>query len=218
MVIESIAACFYKDSNGDEQAYFGACPTQQHIDELERWGVDVIVNLTFPTEKRLSEYTTSKKLISWPIPDRGIPDDKIKFCALILYLADVIDRGKKLYVHCKGGHGRAGIVTAALLALKHDLPIKEAIELTTEYHSERTCMRAYWRRLGSPQTAPQKKFLHSIFRQHIISLESPFHNTDFKEPYLEAFLFQTYLGDIVGVKGPKLKSIRKHMLLAYGKF
>lgn len=218
MVIESIAACFYRDIHDEEQAYFGACPTQEDIDNLEKWGVDVIVNLTFPDEKKLSVYTTTKKLISWPIPDRAVPDDKVKFCALVLYLVQVLNRGKKVFIHCKGGHGRAGLVTAAVLVIKHNLDVKDAIELTTEYHSERTCMRQYWRRVGSPQTTSQKKFLHSIFRQHTISTESPFYTTDFKEPYLESFLFQTYLGDIVGEKGHRLKLMRKSMLLVYGNF
>ena len=41
--------------------------------------------------------------------------------------------------------------------------LAEAIELTTEAHSKRLVMREKWRRMGSPQTFFQKKFVHKMF-------------------------------------------------------
>ncbi len=211
MVIESIAACFMKEN---DQAYFGACPTQDQVNELEEWGVDIIINLTYDTEKKLSVYNTSRELINWPIPDRGAPSNKAEFCTLVLYLARMLGEGKKIYVHCKAGHGRSGIITAALIAVTQQIPIREAMELTTQYHSERTNMRPYWKRVGSPQTSSQKRFLYSVFKQHVIGPESPFLNITFKEPYLDSFLLQTYLGDIVGPNSKPLKKSREELFLA----
>jgi len=52
---------------------------------------------------------------------------------------------QKLYVHCKGGHGRAGVVVASILCYYYNIEPNRALELTTQYHSQREEMRAKWR-------------------------------------------------------------------------
>jgi len=39
----------------------------------------------------------------------------------------------KLYIHCRGGHGRAGLVVACLLCSIYDYPPEKSIELTSKY-------------------------------------------------------------------------------------
>ena len=145
------------------RALFGSYPTQQEVEELEQEGVRFFVDLTFKDERKIVPYNTKYRCISFPIIDRQIPTDNIKFACFILYLSDIIKNlknGELCYLHCKGGHGRSGVVVAILLCFMFGLSPEQALEHTTKYHSKRIIMRDKWRKLGSPQTFQQKNFVY----------------------------------------------------------
>lgn len=54
--------------------------------------------------------------------------------ALVCDLLDDVKAGKILYVHCLGGHGRAGIVVCLLLAVLYGIPVSEAFKRIQAYH------------------------------------------------------------------------------------
>jgi protein-tyrosine phosphatase len=194
-----------------DQALFGSWPTQSQVNELEKWGVDIFVNLTMDGESKIVPYHTRKKVIRFPIPDRSVPVDKIEFCRLVIYLAGQIDRGKKIYIHCKGGHGRAGILVSCLLGYRLMINPREAIHMTKEYHSNRVEMNPYWRIIGAPQTSDQKTFVYNMFKEHHICESSPFYHHKPSEPleqHHEAFLLQTYLGNITGPHSDQLLKLK----------
>ena len=144
------------------RALFGSFPTQESVEELENEGVRFFVDLTFPDERKIVPYTTRYTYISFPIQDRRVPDNNIKFACFIIKLSTIIKQLKNnnlLYVHCKGGHGRSGVVVAILLCYMFSLTPEQSLEHTTRYHSKRSIMRDKWRALGSPQTIPQKNFV-----------------------------------------------------------
>ena len=175
MSFREIAAFFIRD-----QCLFGAYPTQHQIHELEEWGVDLIVNLTNKHEKNIRTYSTSVKTINFIISDNKVPENIIEFCALIIHITKLIDQNQKIYIHCKGGHGRSGVLVASILCYKYRIMPHEAIQLTTKYHSTRPIharrpkMNEYWKSKGSPQTKEQKQFVVSIFHPYVITKESPF--------------------------------------------
>jgi ribA/ribD-fused uncharacterized protein len=145
------------------RALFGSYPTQQEIEELEKEGVRFFVDLTFKDERKIVPYNTKYRYISFPIIDRQIPDNNIKFACFIQCLTSIIrnlKNGELFYLHCKGGHGRSGVVVAVLLCYMFGLSPEQALEHTTRYHSRRIVMRDKWRKLGSPQTFPQKNFVY----------------------------------------------------------
>ena len=109
------------------QCLFGAYPTQHQIQQLEDWGVDIVVNLTKNDEKKIRPYRTRNKVIQFSIPDRKVPEDVREFCALVIHLTREIRAGKKIYIHCKGGHGRAGLLVAAILCYLHKITPKGVI-------------------------------------------------------------------------------------------
>ena len=149
------------------RALFGSFPTQEAVEELEQNGVKYFVNLTHSHERRITPYQTKYKYISFPITDHQVPDDKHEFSQLIISLADIIygiEKGDLVYIHCKGGHGRSGVVVAALLCYIFGLEPAQALEYTTAYHSNRKSMREKWRKIGSPQTYQQKNFIHQVCR------------------------------------------------------
>lgn len=205
-----------------ENGLFGSWPTQEQVYELEKWGVNVFVNLANDKEKKITPYTTSPEteVILFPIPDRSVPKDKIKFCSLVIDICQSLSSGKKVYIHCKGGHGRSGMLVASILAYKNKIPASDAIALTTKFHSERKIMRKKWRDVGAPQTTNQKRFVLSLFPTHNTEENlSPFKNIEKEiETYLEIFLLQTLLGKIIGPEGPKLMELREKIFRITHKF
>ena len=79
-------------------------------------------------------------------------------------------------MHCKGGHGRSGIVVASILSYMNNISGEESIILTTKFHSERKIMRDKWREIGSPQTNRQKEFIIKMFK-YVYITNVNIHNT-----------------------------------------
>ncbi len=149
----------------EDKALFGSFPTQTQVNKLEAIGVRHFVNLTHPDESKINPYTTNHNYISYPIIDRFIPEDNLIFSRFIYTLCNLISllqEGEKIYIHCKGGHGRSGLVVACVTTKFFDISPNTALKHTTKCHSNRTIMRDSWRRIGSPQTSHQKDFVRSV--------------------------------------------------------
>jgi hypothetical protein len=155
----------------DKKAMFGSYPTQANVDILEEEGVRVFVNLTCEHEKKITPYLTKYKYISFPIPDREVPVDSRKFSAFINNIITIIknlENSDKIYIHCKGGHGRSGLVVACISSKIFEISPKHALRYTTNCHSNRKTMRYKWRCIGSPQTHLQKQYVYNMC--HTITL------------------------------------------------
>lgn len=155
------ASYFYEN-----KALFGSFPTQRGVEELEQEGVILFVDLTMPGETLITPYETKEKYIRYPIVDRKSPTNVQTFSTLIVRLADIISQlkdGEKIYIHCKGGHGRAGVVVACLLCRLHNITASEALILTRAYHNNRPEMSSRMRKMGSPQTNTQKSFVNTLY-------------------------------------------------------
>lgn len=151
-----------------DRALFGGYPTTEKVKALEDLGVKFFVDLTSEDERlEPYEYSQTSTYISYPIKDRSIPSNIQSFSKLIIRLSQLIQTLKnndKMYIHCKGGHGRSGIIVACILCYLFDLPPDEALARTNVYHSDRKIMREKWRLLGSPQTRVQKRFVQLMFK------------------------------------------------------
>lgn len=152
------ASKFYNNS------MFGGFPTQDRVNQLISLGITHFVDLTFPTEVQTKYILpTTCSYINFPILDRSIPYPIDDFTSVVLLVTNTIQNGNNVYIHCKGGHGRSGVLVAILLTLlKTNNPI-EALLLTNESHNKRIEMREKWRKIGSPQTFQQKKFVTKFF-------------------------------------------------------
>lgn len=213
MLLADFSSFFIKD-----QALFGSYPTQEQIYLLEEWGVDLIINLTNPVEKKISKYITNVKTINFSIRDRSIPNNKQLFCALIIQLCDELNKNKKIFIHCKAGHGRAGLLVASILCYRMNLHPKEAIEFTTEFHSLRNNLKSYWKLCGSPQTSKQKYFIYNIFQDHTLTDLSPLCSIEKNTIFFSFFLLQTFLGKIVGENGDIYMKLRNDLFRTKFKF
>lgn len=162
----------------DKKALFGSFPSQATVEILEEKGVRFFVNLTCDNETKIIPYCTKYNYIAFPIPDGGIPTDRFNFTIFIYKICDIIKKladGDMIYIHCKGGHGRSGVVVACISCKLFDLTTKQSIDYTTSCHSNRKVMRDKWRRIGSPQTRSQKQFVYNMCRSIIISEQHMLH-------------------------------------------
>jgi len=146
-----------------DRALFGSYPTTNRAKELEKNGVVQYINLTLPDEVK-EHYNTDKSIIYYPIIDRQVPYDIYKFCKFLIQLVEIINTTSKVYIHCRGGHGRAGLVVACLLCYINKLSPDKSLKQTKMFHSRRKEMREKWRKIGSPQTRKQKSFIFKLFK------------------------------------------------------
>lgn len=149
-----------------DKAMFGSYPSQISVEELEKEGVCCFLDLTCEGETGITKYITNGKYITYPIQDRKVPYDWKSFSKLIITISNIIkglETNEKIYIHCRGGHGRSGIVVACILCFIYKMHPVKALRLTSAYHSVRKEMREKWRKIGSPQTNGQKYFVFKFF-------------------------------------------------------
>lgn len=97
----------------------------------------------------------SKKPLVWrhlPIMDGNAADDDEVLETLICDLVDDVKAGRVLYVHCWGGHGRAGLICCLLLAVLYSLTPVETFKRIQAYHDCRVEPQG----TKSPQTVAQR--------------------------------------------------------------
>jgi protein-tyrosine phosphatase len=96
-------------------------------DEVAGWkaeGIDVVVSLIEPDEiaeldlRRLPMTCRAAdiELVSFPIPDRGVPVSMRETGRLIHRLRDALAVGKAVAIHCRAGIGRSALIAACVLA------------------------------------------------------------------------------------------------------
>jgi hypothetical protein len=159
----------------DNKAMFGSYPSQDQVVLLELLGFRYFVDLTYATESKITPYKTNYNYINFPMTDREVPNDVIGFNELIYRICEIIGDRSKIYIHCKGGHGRSGIVVACVTSCFFNISAVTALQHTNECHQRRTEMRDLWRKIGSPQTSEQKKFVRSSCRKHEIDKSNILH-------------------------------------------
>jgi protein-tyrosine phosphatase len=96
-------------------------------DEIDAWrraGVDVVVSLLTPEEEADLDLADEARVshrhglqfVSFPVPDRGVPDSRVATAELAASLTDAIAAGKNVGFHCRQGIGRSAMLAACVLA------------------------------------------------------------------------------------------------------
>jgi protein-tyrosine phosphatase len=107
-------------------------------DEIAGWrreGIDLVFSLLTSEEENdlgLSNEAREVKargmqFVSFPIPDREVPDSDAKVAAALEKLDADLSAGKNVLVHCRQGVGRTGLIAAGLLVMK-GLPPEAAVK------------------------------------------------------------------------------------------
>lgn len=151
------------------KAYFGGYPSSTEVYELLSHGVTVFVDLTTPHERSRLPFVYINHLpadvhyVNFPIYDNQTPQNRHHFLAFLKDIATYIKNDKKIYIHCKGGHGRSGIVVASLLCLLCGMTPHKALVHCTNLHSRRPNLKQKWKHVSCPQLYRQQKYVHELF-------------------------------------------------------
>jgi hypothetical protein len=89
--------------------------------------------------------------IHYPMRDMHAPEDVPRFLKMIEWLCEQLDAGKRVHVGCFGGHGRTGVILAAIVAQM--LEEKDAIQYVREHY----CVKAV-------ESAEQVAFLRKYYK------------------------------------------------------
>jgi hypothetical protein len=165
------SAFFIKD-----KAVFGDFPTQDTVNQLESSDFRFFIDLTNELENNIVPYKTSYTYIKFSIKDRDIPQYDLSFIEFIFKIVNIIIKSKeeeKLYLHCRGGHGRSGIIVSCIICCLFNWSSKKSLYYTNMCHSNRKNMRDKWRKIGSPQTLVQKNFVKNTCSVYKICSKNP---------------------------------------------
>jgi len=99
-------------------------------DEVAHWrrsGIDMVVSLLEPDEiedlglQGEAECCEARGIgfLSFPIPDRGLPDDRE---AAWRFAAEIASAGRSVAIHCRAGIGRSSIMAAAVMVARGTAP------------------------------------------------------------------------------------------------
>jgi len=165
---------------------FGSYPNINTLVELKTYGITMLVDLTGTRQvKKTDKYDSINfDYIYFPIKDRESPTDITKFQNFISDLLIHYKKGANIYIHCIGGHGRSGMIAAVLTKLILGITVEQALIKIYEAHQKRIEMKDKMRKLGSPQTAIQKKFVKAYFDSKIDFYDSKFIYFEFSNFYL----------------------------------
>jgi len=97
---------------------------QDELCRIRDGGIDTLVSLLEPPEARMLGLAQEEPLaraagiqfLSFPIPDTQVPEDEAAFRRFVSDLAQRLQRGQRVGVHCRGCIGRATITAACALA------------------------------------------------------------------------------------------------------
>jgi ADP-ribosyl-[dinitrogen reductase] hydrolase len=98
----------------------GATPeaTRERLERLQEAGVTAFIDLTLPGE--LSSYQSGLPpgvlYLRRPIPDHGLPEERSRMAAILESLRHALDSPRCVYLHCRAGIGRTGMVAGCFLA------------------------------------------------------------------------------------------------------
>jgi len=173
-----------------DRIYFGPFPNQLLIDRLLDEKFDLIVNLTCEDEIIYNDITnitnkdnivyniTKKNYLNFPIKDNEIPDCILTYCNFIQKLKDHFNEGKKLYIHCRGGHGRSSMICVSLLYMismgqnNNECNFFNIIKAINISHNNRQNIRIKWKKRNMPFNSKQYLFLLKIHKDIYLSINN----------------------------------------------
>jgi len=146
-------------SQAAEGIYFGPYPTQSIINKILATYPDIlIVNLTQDVEIIEGYSAPASHLLSYPIKDNNIPLGA-DFAPFIARIA----RCERLFIHCKGGHGRSSMVAACVLCYKFKYEPEKALGIVMRAHRERNILSQRWREKALCMRLCQRNFVYDSF-------------------------------------------------------
>ena len=131
--------------------------TRERLRRLLGAGIDCFVDLTHAGE--LAGYDVQLPLnveyIRKPIRDHGIPDDRARMGEILDALHDALRAGRHVYVHCRAGIGRTGMVVGCLL-VERGMPGEAALHELNRLWQQSERAKAW---VSVPETQEQTDYV-----------------------------------------------------------
>lgn len=164
-----------------EVLFFGSYP---HEHELATWIRDrpsikrlTLVDLTTENEKQsfcltdpvsISSPHMTVRIIRFPIEDHQTPPCIREFNSFLQTLkSEIMSKNitekHPMIIHCKGGHGRSPMVSAALMSILHQEPVSDWINRITQLHHAAPGIHPKYLRRLCPVSSIQQAFLVAHF-------------------------------------------------------
>lgn len=160
----------------DKRLFFGGFPSVDQLQQLKENGFKYIVDCTTPQEKTKLKTYNSKDFgmvyITFPIVDNFIPTEMEsfnEFLGWISYLIQHMEKDEYMYIHCKGGHGRSGLVSACVLCYLYGQSPHQGIQEVSKAHTERRMLSPRWKNKLCPSNEIQRVFVKNLFRSCVVS-------------------------------------------------
>jgi ADP-ribosylglycohydrolase len=98
----------------------GASPeaTRERLKRLTEAGIAAFIDLTQPGELAAyeAELPAGVRYLRKPIPDHGVPEERSHMAGILESLRKALDSSRAVYLHCRAGIGRTGMVAGCFLA------------------------------------------------------------------------------------------------------
>ena len=147
----------------NDRIMLGAVPEQKDLNNIIHFGFNMFVNLEdlSDTDNGLPWYTHSLPSniisLSFPIKTGKALTKSQESC--IPMILQHYSAGHNIYIHCSGGHGRAGMVGAILLGKLYNLDAAEAIHYIEQFRENRIDKSRNF--VPTPETTTQVQYVHS---------------------------------------------------------
>jgi hypothetical protein len=151
--------------------YFGEYPSQQQFQELVENNFIYFIDLTTLREREKLKYNYSfdipkyKSLIyvNYSIIDNNIPSSSKLFKEFLEFLITILKKKAKVYIHCRGGHGRSSLIVSSFLCATFLYSPYKAFTVTKFYHENRKNLKAKYKGQICPKLYHQRKFVIDFF-------------------------------------------------------
>lgn len=126
-----------------EFLYRGAQPRESGYAQLRRLGIKMVVDLRNRGEKQRREQheveAQGMRYVGMPVSGQAGPDDE-QIAAFLTLLRE--NAGRKIFVHCKYGADRTGVMVAAYRMSVEGWTVKQALQEMRDYHFHRIWLPA----------------------------------------------------------------------------
>ena len=162
----SFCSPFYKNIG-----YFGEYPSEEQFQELVDENFVYFIDLTTLRERDKLKFDYSLKIlqmksliyINYSIIDNNIPGSQKMFKEFLKFLITILRKKNKVYIHCRGGHGRSSLIVASLLCAMFLYSPQKAFILTKLFKKNRKNLKAKYKGQICPKLYNQRKFIIDFF-------------------------------------------------------
>merc|ERR1711974_127850 len=131
--------------------------------ELDRQGKPYlpIAQALVTENEELTPKASELEYVHFPIRDKSICSDESTL-ELVDKILHLFAEKKKIFIHCRGGHGRTGVIASLLLGKIYGLEAYEAISACKSFHDCRVDIKAKPGVYDSPETSDQRNQVYKL--------------------------------------------------------